>query len=210
MVSQKPYKEFYKDSTEFYLSKNNYLANKIIPIEFKDAIHIALNFYPNLKATQIKFKIKKNKSPLTARPTIWAIFQKASKRKYIITLSNKTNLKLTPILFQNLSFNAQIGVIGHELAHIDFYNTKKGIYFIKLALLHLSKKSMDKFEFNTDKRCIESGLGYQLLNWSKEVREKLKLKQWGGSSMPTAKKERYMNPETILKHIKNNPLYNLN
>lgn len=200
-VAQNINSVFYRDSVKFYLKHDTACKNKMIPAEFSDAIHIALQFYPELNTSKIKFRTKKTMSPLAARPTFWAIFRKPSKRKYIITISSSTNKKLTSILLKNLSFNSQVGVIGHELAHISFYNTKKGIYFIRLALMHLNKRAIDRFEFNTDKRCIEHGLGHQLLSWSNEVRAKLDLKQWGGANSPMGKRERYMNPETIMDYM---------
>lgn len=109
--------------------------------------------------------------------------------------------EINTVLLKNLSFNSQIGVIGHELGHIQHYNSKRGIYFIGLALKHLNKKAIDRFEFNTDKICIEHGLGVQLLSWSQEIRRKLDLKQWGGSNQPNGTRERYMNPETIIKSM---------
>lgn len=107
-----------------------------------------------------------------------------------------------PILFENLSFNSQIGVIGHELAHISFYQSKQGFYLIKLALMHLNKRYIDKIENNTDKSCIEHGLGHQILLWSKEVRQKLNIDQWGGVYNPDAEQERYMNPLSIITYMK--------
>ncbi len=207
--AQKINKIFYKDSVGIYCKQDALYSNKNIPFEFNDAIHMALQFYPELSKTNVKYKIRKSKSPLAARPTFWAVFRKTSKRKYIITISSYTNVKLTPILMKNLSFNSQVGVIGHELAHIDFYNSKSGIYFIGLALKHFSKRAIDKFEFNTDKRCIQHGLGFQLLNWSTEIREKLDLKQWGGSNSPKGKRERYMNPITIINYMNTLPIYNI-
>lgn len=206
-LAQKVTKMFYKDSLDLYKKEDTTHHNKIIPVEFKDAISIALQYYPELSATKVKFRIKKTISPLAARPTFWAIFRKASKRKYIITISSSSTTKFTPILLKNLSFNSQVGVIGHELAHIDFYNSKKGIYFIGLALMHFNKRAIDRFEFDTDERCIQHGLGFQLLSWSKEVREKLTLKQWGGSNNPNGKRERYMNPITIINYINTLPIY---
>ncbi len=206
-LAQKVTKIFYKDSVGLYSKQDTFYTNKSIPVEFNDVIHIALQFYPGLSKINVKFRVRKSKSPLAARPTFWAIFRKASKRKYIITISNSSNKKLAPILLKNLSFNSQVGVIGHELAHIDFYNSKSGIYFIGLALKHFSKRGIDKFEFDTDKRCVERGLGFQLLSWSKEVREKLTLKQWGGSDNPNGKRERYMNPVTIINYMNTLPTY---
>lgn len=205
--AQKIYKEFYKDSVKAYTTKDTSYFNKTIPNEFKDVIHIALQYYPELTNTNIKFKLKTKLTPLAARPTFWAIFRKPSKRKYLVTISRSSIKMLNPILLKNLSFNAQVGVIGHEIGHISFYNTKRGLYFIALIFKHLNKRTIDRFEFNTDKRCIENGLGYQLLSWSSEIRTKLDLTQWGGANSPTAKRERYMNPETINKNISSFPIY---
>ena len=97
---------------------------------------------------------------------------------------NKTNKKLSPILLKNLNTNSQIGVIGHELAHIYEYNSKGSAFFFRLAIKHLSRRKMDEFEYNTDRQCIEHFLGYQLFAWSQEVRIKLKTDQWGGANNP--------------------------
>ncbi|TEB40289.1 hypothetical protein D0809_31370, partial [Flavobacterium circumlabens] len=91
--------------------------------------------------------------------------------------------KLKPILLENLSFNAQIGVLGHELSHVSDYSTKgfgKMMNLLRIELL--SKDKVDAFESQTDLYCIEHGLGYQLLDWSKSVRENIKLDFWRGAN----------------------------
>lgn len=207
-IGQKVTKSFSKDSTQAYLVQDTLFLNKIFQLKNKEAILIALQFYPELVQTNIKIKVKKSKSPLAVRPKIWAIFQKPIKRKYIITISNSTTLMFKPILFENLSFNSQIGVIGHELAHISLYQSKQGFYLIKLALMHLNKRYIDKIENNTDKSCIEHGLGHQILLWSREVRQKLNIDQWGGVYNPDAEQERYMNPLSIITYMKLLSIYN--
>jgi hypothetical protein len=177
--------------------------NKKMDSTFMVQIKTALLFYPELKNTKITFRIKKRRTPLTARPTIWAVFQKPQNRHYLITISSQSLDKYEPILLKNLSFNAQVGVLGHELSHISDYHQKKGLYFIKLVAMRLSKKAIDKFEYETDRRCIEHGLGYQLLAWSREVRKKLNIEQWRGvNNMGDNGRERYMNPSTILSFIR--------
>jgi predicted SprT family Zn-dependent metalloprotease len=178
------------------------LVNKTMDTTFQTSIKAALMYYPELKNRKIKFRIRHVKSPLAARPTFWAIFQKPENRTYLITISRKTSERFEPILLKNLSFNAQIGVLGHELSHIAFYNQQKGGYFIRLVFMQLNSKAMDTFENDTDKRCIAHGLGYQLLSWSSEVREKLKIKTWRGVDEKTQReRERYMSPASILKQI---------
>ena len=206
--AQKSVKEFKRESISHHVCNSKQLTNKLIPEEYKEEVSLALLYYPELEKTKIKFRIKKKPSPLTARPSIFAVFRKASKRKYIITISNRVESKFSSILLSNLSFNSQIGVIGHELGHIADYNERYGIYFLKLLFMHLNKKEMDRFECNTDMRCIKHGLGYQLLSWSKEVRIKLKLIQWKGiKHLEENGQERYMNPESIMKAINQNEIY---
>jgi hypothetical protein len=193
VINQAFIEENFKDSLFF---------NKKIDTVYKTQIQGALLFFPELKKTHIKFRVKNTLIPLAARPRIWAVFQKPENRKYLITISSKTVGKLEPILLKNLSFNAQVGVLGHEISHIAEFNQKKGGYFIKLLLWQLSKKRMDIFENNTDRRTIEHGLGYQLLAWSTEVRHNLKIKEWGGAvKNGVQERERYMSPETIKKII---------
>lgn len=182
---------------------------------FQIPIKAALLFYPELKTAKITFKIKKSKSPLSARPSIWAIFQKPEKRRYYVVISNCTHQRLTPILLKNLSLNAQIGVVGHELSHIADFHRRNGGYFLKLLIKHLSKKAIDRFENETDRRCIEHGLGYQLLAWSTEVRQNLKIKQWHGADSDVkpavteggGEIERYLSPTTIKSIIHNLTIY---
>jgi hypothetical protein len=185
------------------------LLNKQIDPTFKQQISGALLYYPELKNIKIKFRVKKNLSPLAARPVIWAIFQKPKNRQYIVIISNQTMERLEPILLKNLSFNAQVGVLGHEISHVLEYNRKKSGFFIKLLFWQLSKKKMDIFENNTDRRTIEQGLGYQLLAWSTEVRQNLKIKQWKGANTEGVgvERERYMSPQTIEKIMDSLDLY---
>jgi hypothetical protein len=178
------------------------LLNKQIDSIFKPQISGALMFYPELKNIKIKFKIKKAITPLSARPRVWATFQKPKNRKYLIVISSASIGKLEPILLKNLSFNAQVGVLGHEISHIADFNQRKGLYFVKLLFMQLSKKAMDVFENNTDRRTIEHGLGYQLLAWSTEVRHNLKIQEWGGAAKNgIQERERYMSPKAIMELV---------
>ncbi|NJN35661.1 MAG: hypothetical protein HC817_16750 [Saprospiraceae bacterium] len=53
----------------------NFFNNKKIDSTFLTQIKTALLFYPELKDAKITFRHKKNLSPLTARPSVWAIFK---------------------------------------------------------------------------------------------------------------------------------------
>ena len=93
-------------------------------------IFTALSYYPELANTRITIKNAKIKTTLNARPTILSTFiRKRTKRKYVIRINNK---KLDSIIqFEDISFNAKIGVLGHEFAHIYDYNKRSFFGIIK-------------------------------------------------------------------------------
>lgn len=192
--------------------KEDFGRNKVVPEKYEAQILIALSYYPELKNTKIEFRLTKAKTPLTSRPTVLGLFRSANKRNYCITISEQSIAYLEPILFKNLNFNAQIGVLGHELAHITSYNENgfgKMLNIIGIEIF--SKKQVDRFEYKTDAICINHGLGFQLLEWSKIVRKNLGRENWRGADniITNLRKERYMNPESIIKMIAELPMYRL-
>ncbi len=207
----KTFDEYTVSSERLVELRNEFGTNKIIPAIYETQVLIALSYFPELKNKIIQFRLKKTNTPLSAKPKLFGLLQSAKSRKYIITISEATNSRLEPILFKNLNFNAQIGVLGHELSHISDYLTKGFSEMSNLLFIQIfSKKQVDKFETRTDNICINHGLGYQLLDWSKSVREKLKIDYWRGADniQFKPKKERYLNPDTILETIKTSPIYN--
>lgn len=190
--------------------KKEFGCNKIIPATYETQILIALSYFPELKNTTIEFRLKKTNTPLSSKPKLLGLLQSSKTRKYIVTISEETNSRLEPILLKNLKFNAQIGVLGHELSHVSDYMTKGFSKMTNLLLIEIfSKKQVDTFESRTDHICINHGLGYQLLDWSKSVRENLKIEYWRGADnyKYRTKKERYLNPETIIQILRTDSKY---
>jgi len=193
--------------------KTNFGNHKTLIADYEKQMLIALSYFPELKDIKIEFRLKNRETPLATRPSLFSMFRSAKKRTYIITISRKSTNYLDAIVFGNLNYNAQIGVIGHELCHISDYLNKGFGKMSNVAFIEIfSKKAVDKFEFNTDLNCINHGLGYQLLDWSINVRENLKRVNWLGAVNLTAdeKSERYMNPSTIKNILSKHPLYQEN
>ncbi|MEB8347472.1 hypothetical protein OO010_15570 [Flavobacteriaceae bacterium KMM 6898] len=210
--AQIPKRQFEKgwfDSTQY----SQYQNYKKIPIEIRPQVLIALSFYPELSDTKIIFRFRKRISPLASRPRLWSTFRKSKNRTYIITISTESTPKLTSILFLNLPYNAQIGVLGHELGHITEYKNKSAWHLLGLYLKLLKAENVNEFEFKTDRICIEHGLGYQLYDWSQFVRQELDILEWKGagdfysSNDEEVTKQRYMNPQTIEKFMESNSIY---
>ena len=177
---------------------------KEIPKQFEKPILTALSYFPELKNVHIVFRIKKAYSGLTTKPNFAGVFKRKDHRTYIITISNETIDTLRPLLLQNLTFEQQVGVIGHELSHVVDFNSKNFPQTLGIGIGHISKKYIDKMEFNTDRICIQHGLGKYLLAYSKHVRETMHVHNWRGSDFVNkgngnGKYERYMNPDTIEK-----------
>lgn len=210
--AQVPSPEFKKQNfaTGQYQRFSHY---KKIPPDIIPQVLVALSYYPQLLDTKIVFRYRKRNTPLSSRPRVWSTFRRKENRTYVITISNKTNKRLTPILFSNLPYNAQIGVLGHELAHISTYSSKTSGQLLGLYLSLLKSKNVDAFELDTDLTCIAQGLGHQLLAWSRYVREELDILEWRGAPKANYRKRdskeelRYMNPKTIKEQMAKNPIY---
>ena len=184
--------------------------NKIIPSRFVKQILIALSYFPALAETEIQFRIIPARTPLESRPEWRRLIGGRKSRSYIITISSKTIPQLDPILFENLDFNAQIGVIGHELSHILDFESRSLMGLVQLGAGQVSKRYLDRFEFRTDSLCIANGLGHQLLAWSRFVRNALHSENWSGAGQILSggmKRERYMNPSTIISQMGKLELY---
>lgn len=137
--------------------------NKTFLPEFELASLVALMHYPELKDTKIVFKSKDLNSTMAARPKGLQVFRSKGKRLYVILINNTPSVKV-PV--DSVSFNAQVGVIGHELAHVLDYETKSSLKVIGNGFGYSSKKFRARFERATDQRTIDHGLGWQCYDWS--------------------------------------------
>lgn len=211
--AQEIVKTFHQDSLtneKFTKLKSEFGNHKTFIPHYEHQMLLALSYFPELKNIKIKFRLKKRETPLATRPTFFSMFRAAKNRTYVITISQQSTEYLDTITFKNLRFNAQIGVLGHELSHVSDYLNKGFGEMIEVGKNELfCPKEIDTMEYNTDLSCINHGLGYQLLDWSRNVRQNLNRDNWLGAVHLDANKgsERYMNPETIKEFIYKLPLY---
>lgn len=204
-------------SADYDLLRKQYGKYKIIPQEIEKPVLLALSYFPELQDIHISFVIKKIKAPLLTRPEFYsAIFKQPHKRKYLIVISNQTADHLKEIEFLSLNFNAQVGVLGHELSHVTDFTQRSNFGLLGITFGSLSKRWVDKFEYQTDRKTIDHGLGFQLLSWSNSVRNKKLIKYYTGAEdlseeelikLEKSGRERYMRPETIKQIISKHPLY---
>jgi len=186
--------------------QKEYGTHKVIPDSCKAPILLALSHFPELRESRVRFRIRHAISPLTTNRD-WRYYFRHfgfGRRAFVITISDRTTSMLSPILFSQLDFAAQTGVIGHELSHVSDFKHKNLFGWLRLGVGHLSARYVDRLEFGTDSACIAHGLGYYLLAWSCHVRRALQISAWHGATtgkLPFGGRERYMNPSTIVARL---------
>jgi len=155
--------EDFQDSLAFY--EKEFGSKKKINIrdkKLKLAFYLALRHYPELKDVHIKVDLKKISATMMAQPDFGFLFHKQKNRHYQIYV-NSTQAN-NGMYYKDLTFNSQVGWIGHEFAHILDYTTKNNKeLFVFISKYVSSKKELKNTECEADRIAIRHGLGRQLL-----------------------------------------------
>jgi hypothetical protein len=183
--------------------------NKEMPSGYEKQILYALSYFPELAHTKIKFEIKKSRNGIIAtRPSIGSLLRKGSKRTYLVIIYDSTDGRTLPA-FSNCDVNGQVGILGHELCHIVYFNSSTGFGLLGLGIAHISKNFMDRFEYKTDSMDIERGLGYQLIAWKQYLYNGFKAMSTNDSPMSEKPgiSQRYMSIEQVRRAMAKSKLY---
>ena len=169
----KIYKVFLKSEWQHYYDslKLNFGQHKKFIKEYELQSLIALSYYPELKNVPITFCLHNIRTTAEVRPEYFSAI-KNSNRKYVIYISKNTHTE--GVLLKDVPFNAQIGVIGHELAHIHDYEGRTVKSLFGLALNYLIIKNHAKYERSIDELTIKRGLGWQELEFADFMENKSK------------------------------------
>jgi hypothetical protein len=147
-----------------------YGAKKIIPRQFEQAALVALSHYPELKNLHVEFVItEKALFPYASRPKLTDIFLPPLKRRYHIVIADQSK-SLEMVLLKNLPFEAQVGILGHELAHTVCYIGKNTLGVLKTGFWYFWPRFRERFEKDTDRAAIAHGLGKELYSYSIYIR----------------------------------------
>lgn len=155
---------------------------------------IALSYFPELINSRIKFKSAGINSTAVTTVNFISIFKKVNKQ-YIISIND--NIRKTGILLDQAPFDAQVGVIAHELAHVMDFKSRSFFGMAFWGVRYLFVKQRTRIEKRADELVIRRGLGPELYLWADFVlhhptirKHYLKIKQ-----------TRYLLPDEIKKYM---------
>jgi len=205
----------YQESAEmarFDQLLESYGQNKALPEGFELQALLALSHYPALKDVKINFIIDDVGIPISSRPHWASMARSASNRTYQVIIDSQREGGRGALLLKNQPFNAQVGIIGHELAHSVYYLDRSFLGILGDAICQFSSCRI-QFERATDRRLIDHGLGWQRFDHSSFVRGR----QYGNIGVdssdalppPEVSSGAYMSPYEILQIMSAHPSYEL-
>lgn len=178
---------------------------KQLPPGYELQTLLALSHYPELRDVEIRFIVDDVSIPLSSRPHWASMLRSAPNRTYLVVIDDTTEGNREALLLKNQPFNAQVGIIGHELAHTAYYLDRSFFGILADAACQLSDCRIN-FERETDKRLITYGLGWQRYDHATFVRMRLRSPSEEASTMEGGGGA-YMSPAEILSLIEQDKAY---
>lgn len=173
-------------------------SNSQCPENWKVAFNHAIKFFPELQDTPISVKGTKQIFPCKARLSWGSFFKKPNNRNFVITISTQTIHEFTPLLFDNVPFNAKVGMIANALAHIDQYQQCSASQLIKKYLAYPFPNYREEFEKAADKKAVYQGLGWEIYDWASV------LKKAEEDNAPLQYLNNFhLDPESIIQYMQN-------
>lgn len=145
-------------------------GRKELPEGYELQALIALSHFPELRQVRIRFVQDDVAIPISSRPRPVSAFRSRWNRLYLVVIDTETDGPRDTLLLRTQPFNAQIGILGHELAHTASYVHRTFFGIVADAVCQLSRPCRVRFERATDRRLIEHHLGWQRYDHSSFVR----------------------------------------
>jgi hypothetical protein len=176
--------------------------NKELPEGFELQALLALSHYPELKNIRIRFVVDDVDIPLSSRPHWASMLRSAGKRTYLVVIDSERDGGRDDVLLKRQPFNAQTGIIGHELAHTVYYLDRSFFGILDDALCQLSDCRVN-FERQTDRRTVDYGLGWQRFDHSVFLRRSRGVDPFAEPNPGST----YLGPPELLSLMEANPAY---
>lgn len=133
-------------------------------------IHSALKYYPDLQHININIVSGSIRTTMQARPLVSNILKTKDKKEYVI-VANIQKQDKNGILIHEAPEDAALGILTHELGHIQDYLNKSNIELLVLGVKYLFPKFRRKYEKQIDLLTIKHGAGHHLLAYTKHILE---------------------------------------
>ncbi|MFT4739149.1 MAG: hypothetical protein ACI8QD_000883 [Cyclobacteriaceae bacterium] len=147
-------------------------SNKGLPAGFEEAALLALSAYPQLYDVNVNMVLTQKGAPMESNFELSTLLKHRSKRVYEIRLNDAQESMFEPILLRSLPFDAQVGILAHELGHVAYYDQLSTLQIAKWGLLYLvSMRFRAKHEKSTDMMPVYHGLGSQIYQYAYYVRK---------------------------------------
>lgn len=179
-------------STKVDSLKNMHATNKYLTKDCELVSLIALSYYPALQDARIEFRKAKIKTTLNVRPTVFSLLFRSKKKRLYRVRINKL-VRDSVISFHSIPFNAKVGLLGHEFAHIKDYSERGLFQIVGRLLSYSNKESKANYEKEIDSITVQQGLGWQLYDWSDYVLNQSNAK----NDYKEFKRRTYLRPEEI-------------
>lgn len=168
-------------------------SNKTLIPSFEIATLIALSHYPELKDTRIVFVRKSIRTTAACRPKWTFVFSRSKSRIYKIYINNDDK-KIGGAMMEEIPFDAQVGLIGHELGHVADYS-RMGVWkIIATGFQYLFVSGKSRVEKRVDAITIAHHLGWQLYDFDNFIFNRSKVSE----SYKVYKRKVYYKPEELL------------
>ena len=146
-------------------------ANKGLPPGYEKSALLAYAAYPALKDATINMVLTQSGAPLESNFEFWTLFKNRRKRVYEIRLNDSDDSMFEGILMKDLPFDAQVGILAHELGHVVYYERLSTLQIAKWGLKYLiSPKFRATHERSTDLMPVYHGLGSQIYQYAWYIR----------------------------------------
>jgi hypothetical protein len=181
----------YQGQTDTLMQKHG--VNKDISTDFKLPALVALSHYPELKNAKIIFVEKPIKTTMACRPTWFFFLHRRENRTYKIYVNNNP-AKIKGAMLGDVPFNAQVGLIGHELAHVVDYARSGTFKILSLGFNYLFTRGRVHIERRVDRITIAHNLGWQLYDFGDFILNRSNVLE----EYKMYKRRVYYSPEEIL------------
>lgn len=176
-------------------------AQHITPQIIKKEALIALSYYPQLKDTEIEFRLKDNikKSTMQAQPVFGSLLRSKKKRKYLVLISKKFKISGKEFKTTDVDSDILIGWLGHELGHILDYQNRSSLNLMWFGIKYsLSDNYIKEAERAADSYAVNSGMANYILKTKKFILNNAEIDE----DYKARIKKYYLSPEEIMVLVK--------